>query len=80
MRVIRIFFLIFLLLLLPLTPAQAQAATPPAAVRAVLDSMSPEERVGQLFLVSFTGTATGPESQIANLIVQHHVGGGGPVA
>ncbi len=75
MRVIRIFFLIFLLLLLPLTPAQAQAATPPAAVRAVLDSMSPEERVGQLFLVSFTGTATGPESQIANLIVQHHVGG-----
>ncbi len=37
--------------------------------------MSPEERVGQLFLVSFTGTDTGAESQINNLIVQHHVGG-----
>lgn len=75
MRLIRILFLALLLLSLAPAPARAQSPTPPAAVRAVLDGMSPEERVGQLFLVSFSGTDTGAESQIRDLIVQYHVGG-----
>lgn len=41
----------------------------------MLESLSPEERVGQLFLVSFTGTEAGAESQIYDLIANHHVGG-----
>jgi beta-N-acetylhexosaminidase len=57
------------------SPARAQTSTPPPGVRAALDSMSPEERVGQLFLVTFTGTDTSTTSQIYNLIAQYHVGG-----
>ncbi len=37
--------------------------------------MTAEERVGQLFLVSFTGTETDPRSQIYDLIMEHHIGG-----
>jgi beta-N-acetylhexosaminidase len=43
--------------------------------QALLETLTPEERVGQLFLVTFTGTDTGPESPIFDLIVNHHVGG-----
>ena len=55
----------------------AYAQEPDALLKAdvLLASLSPEERVGQLFLVTFTGTDTGPESQIYDLIVNHHVGG-----
>ena len=58
--------------------AEAQA-TPqpqvPADVKKLFDSMSPEESVGQLFLVTFTGTDTGDKSPIYDLIVNWHVGG-----
>ncbi len=37
--------------------------------------MSAEERVGQLFLVSFNGSSAGDETQIHDLITQHHIGG-----
>jgi len=37
--------------------------------------MTPEERVGQLFLVNFQGTNTGTDSQIYDLIANHHIGG-----
>jgi len=43
--------------------------------QAVLDSMTPEERVGQLFLVTFQGTDTHDQTQIYDLITNHHVGG-----
>ncbi len=62
-------------LLGPLPAARAQTPIPPAKIKAVLDSMTPEERVGQLFLVTFHGTDTGAESQIRDLISNHHVGG-----
>lgn len=55
--------------------AYAQTSTPSSKAQAVLVSMSPEERVGQLFLVTFTGTDTSPESQIYDLIANRHVGG-----
>lgn len=56
-------------------PVQAQTPAPPAAIRLIMDSMTPEERIGQLFLVSFNGTDTSPASQIHDLIVRYHVGG-----
>lgn len=75
MRLIRIIILFaFLLSLVPVT-AQAQTPTPPAGVRIVLNAMSPEEKVGQLFLVSFNGTDTTAASQIHDLITRYHVGG-----
>ena len=43
--------------------------------RAVFQKMTAEERIGQLFLVTFTGTDTTDKSQIYDLIVNHHVGG-----
>lgn len=55
--------------------AYAQTTPPSTKAQAVLASMSPEERVGQLFLVTFLGTDAGPESQIYDLITNHHVGG-----
>jgi len=56
-------------------PARAQTAVPPPEVRQLFDAMTPEERVGQLFLVTFTGTDTGQQSQIYDLIAHHYVGG-----
>ncbi len=41
----------------------------------LLKKMTPQERVGQLFLVTFKGRQVTPESQIYDLIVRHHVGG-----
>ncbi|MHC1784349.1 MAG: glycoside hydrolase family 3 N-terminal domain-containing protein [Anaerolineaceae bacterium] len=41
----------------------------------LLSRLSPEERVGQLFLVTFKGTDFSQDSQIYDLIVKHHVGG-----
>lgn len=54
------------------SPVLAQGRDPAAEH---LSKMTPEERVGQLFLVSFTGTEIGPTSPIYDLIANHHVGG-----
>jgi beta-N-acetylhexosaminidase len=43
--------------------------------RQMLAQMTPDERVGQLFLVGFKGSTIGEDSQIYDLIVQHHIGG-----
>jgi beta-N-acetylhexosaminidase len=56
-------------------PVRAQTAIPPFDVRQLFNEMTPEERVGQLFLVTFTGTDTGPQSHIYDLIANHYVGG-----
>jgi beta-N-acetylhexosaminidase len=57
------------------TRVRAQGETPPREVSRLFEQMTPEERVGQLFLVTFTGTDAGDQSQIYDLIVNHHVGG-----
>lgn len=41
----------------------------------LFNSLSPEEKVGQLFLVSFQGIDTGEDSQIRDLIINHYIGG-----
>ena len=43
--------------------------------RALLETLTPEEKVGQLFLVTFDGTDVDLETQIFDLITNHHIGG-----
>lgn len=43
--------------------------------RLLLEQMTPEERVGQLFLVTFKGTDTSPGTPIDDLIRNRHIGG-----
>jgi len=44
-------------------------------VEALLDQMGPEERVGQLFLVTYYGSDVSETSDIAALLSRYHVGG-----
>jgi beta-N-acetylhexosaminidase len=67
--------MLFVSFLQPLPLVQAEELLQASKVQAVLASMTPEERVGQLFLVTFDGTVTTPESQIYDLIANRHVGG-----
>jgi beta-N-acetylhexosaminidase len=77
------FSFICLSILLPLSLVQAapsgQEAVNTDAAQTLLDKLTPEERVGQLFLLAFSGpeaaisSATG--AQIYDLIVNYHVGG-----
>jgi beta-N-acetylhexosaminidase len=43
--------------------------------QSLLETMTPEERVGQLFLITFNGTDVNADTQIYDLIVNHHIGG-----
>lgn len=56
-----------------------QADTPESKAQALLSQLTPEERVGQLFLVSFQGPEAAPgtpdANQIYDLISNYHVGG-----
>ena len=52
-----------------------ESITPQEKALQLLSKMSPEEKVGQLFLVTYNGTDVGEESQIYNLIVNHQIGG-----
>ncbi|HQV94628.1 MAG TPA: glycoside hydrolase family 3 N-terminal domain-containing protein, partial [Anaerolineales bacterium] len=54
---------------------RAPVAYAQSQVQAILNSMSPQERVGQLFLVTFRGTSVAPDSKIYDLIVNRHIGG-----
>ncbi len=60
-------------------PAVAQTLEPQedylSKARNLMVNMTPEERIGQLFLVSFKGTDITPDSSIYRLITEHHVGG-----
>jgi beta-N-acetylhexosaminidase len=72
--------LVILALLLGLSgnnqPVQAQTEDGPLSrAQALLNTLTPEERVGQLFLVSFKGSDLKPDSPIATLINKYHIGG-----
>lgn len=63
------------------TPSQTPTATPiPASMASeqalsLLQQMTPEERIGQLFLVSFKGNVVEPGSEIDQLIRSYHISG-----
>jgi beta-N-acetylhexosaminidase len=66
-------------LLSGVTNASASVSTqdsiPFQKARQLLSQMSPEERIGQLFLVSFEGQNIDSSSQIYDLITKYHIGG-----
>ncbi|MFN3743043.1 MAG: hypothetical protein ACK4VW_10330, partial [Anaerolineales bacterium] len=78
-RVFHLFLLFALLgiLISPSQRAQAQTPTPlpPLFVRQLFNAMTPEERVGQLFLVTFKGDHLEPGTPIYDLITRFHVSG-----
>lgn len=55
--------------------ARAQGETSTDEVLALLEGMTPEERVGQLFLISFEGAEIDPESEFAELLANYPIGG-----
>ena len=55
--------------------AQEPATDLDAAVEAVFNTLTPEERVGQLFMVAFEGNTIDANSNIANLIRKYRIGG-----
>ena len=67
-----LFALVFLLTSLSSVPGQARALS---SAETILQDLTPEERVGQLFLVGFEGATLEPESPIYDLIAKHHIGG-----
>jgi beta-N-acetylhexosaminidase len=74
-------FLVVLLCLtlLPIQPTLAsplpQAENPETRARNTLNQLTPEEKIGQLFLVSFQGSEAEPDSQIVDLVTEHFIGG-----
>ena len=81
---IRIFVSLLLLvsLLYSISPASYvrasgadQKSSAAADAQLMLGKMTPEEKVGQLFLVAFTGSNINEKSQIYDLITRYHIGG-----
>jgi beta-N-acetylhexosaminidase len=77
---IRIFFIISILLgtlraSISYAAPSSQTGSAQERAQSLHETMTPEERVGQLFLVTFNGTDVVADTQIYDLIVNHHVGG-----
>jgi len=69
----RIFLLLaFLVASLGNAPVQAR---PASGAESILQDLTPEERVGQLFLVGFDGATLEMDSPIYDLIANYHIGG-----
>ena len=79
-------FLLRLVVLIPLIFASVRGSVVSALplqqtssaedhAQALLDTLTPEEKVGQLFLVTFIGTDVDFETQIYDLITNYHIGG-----
>ena len=66
--------LIAALTLTAAAPALAQGGED-AFIAGLLQRMSPEARIGQLFIVAFDGSDTAASSDIADLILNYHIGG-----
>ena len=54
---------------------ETQSQTAESKAEALLAKMTPSEKVGQLFLVTFEGTSTDESSNIYKLISDQHIGG-----
>ena len=73
---IAVAILIFLgTLLLSSSTAHSQDIDLQAQAEALFQSLSVEERIGQLFLVTFEGDRAPIDSAIADLILNYHIGG-----
>jgi len=70
-----ILLFVLLAVLIPAPGAFAQGEPPTEEALRLLETLTPKERVGQLFLVTFVGTDTGVESPIYDLVANYHIGG-----
>jgi beta-N-acetylhexosaminidase len=78
-----ILFLLMLLALFALSSSQpasvaaqeADAEPDPIMIETIFTAMTPTERVGQLFMVSFRGNDVAPGSNLAELIQRYRIGG-----
>ncbi|MEK6221977.1 MAG: hypothetical protein N2D54_06980, partial [Chloroflexota bacterium] len=59
----------------PFSSYARQAPTPEERASELLGTLSPEERVGQLFLIDFDGIEIDDENPILELIINGHIGG-----
>ncbi len=67
--------LLWLIGLWPGRFAHAQADDPRACAQAVLARLTPQERIGQIFLITFQGHEITPDHPVYDLIAQYRVGG-----
>jgi len=74
-RVLRLFLLAAVLGSFLVAPSPGLAEQNADDAEALLQQMSPEARIGQLFLVTFTGSQAPDDSNIASLIRDYHVAG-----
>jgi beta-N-acetylhexosaminidase len=74
-RAINVLTAILLLLGLIANPVSAATEAADSQAKTLMAEMSPAEKVGQLFLVTFDGVNISPESKIADLITNGHIGG-----
>ena len=77
-RVICLTTSVMLLVLLPSAPIVAASGHPSDGtlnVAQIVENMSPEERVGQLFVVTFEGATLTEESPVYGLIQRYGIGG-----
>jgi beta-N-acetylhexosaminidase len=80
-RLMMAWLMMALLVALPGPVLNGQASSQPQAeaarekAKAMLLKLTAEERVGQLFLVTFPGSTFDENSQIFDLIANHHIGG-----
>jgi beta-N-acetylhexosaminidase len=77
---IRLFYVVFLFSLInPIPSVHAgtswQSTSPERQAQEILNRLSPKERVGQLILITFKGMDVGSNTQIYDLITNHHIGG-----
>ncbi len=77
-RLRSLLILVFVLLLTSvstLAAPSAQVQSSEELANQLLDTLTPEERVGQLFVVDFSGSELTDESLLAELITRYHIGG-----
>ena len=79
LNLVLVIFWLFSLAASSYIPSQASSnrapLSPEEQAQSLLEAMTPQEKVGQLFMVTFNGTDVSQDSQIYDLIVNHHVGG-----
>ncbi len=71
-------FLLIVGLSLFFSPVLTHAAAPvdsQAEAKSLLQQMTTGEKIGQLFLINFSGTNVAEKSQIRDLIINYHIGG-----
>ncbi len=76
MRRLWLIFFLLVFVLSPLGIGQAERSVDPVTqAMDLLEKMTPEERIGQLFLVTFKGNAPQADDPIIDLIVNEHISG-----